>query len=205
MDGKEKFKFWLSLFFSAAFIFFIFIGLLGLTGKLNPDAEANAVLRALRAEKVVKRLKDSQAEYLFEVSDGTSVRMASLSEFTGRTIFLNFWATYCPPCIEELPSLLEMSGTDAGAGMTILAVSYDESWDDIRQFFMKFSGGKLPPNIVVARDASRDSKRDLKTLFGTEKIPETYIIRNGVIESRFISAQDWMSDRMLDYFRIVVK
>lgn len=205
MEGKEKIKTWLSLFFSGVIIFFVFLGLLGVTGKLNPEAEASAALRLLRAEKVMKRLKDSQAEYLFEISDGKSVRLASLSEFTGRVIFLNFWATYCPPCIEELPSLLEMSETDVGREMTIIAVSYDESWDDISQFFMKFSGGKLPPNMVIARDAAKDSRRDMKTLFGTEKIPETYIIKNGVIESRFISAQDWMSDRMLNYFRIVVK
>ena len=80
---------------------------------------------------------------LLERPDGTRV---SLHAIGGNLRLVHFWATWCPPCVEELPGLLATSDELAGDGLTLIAVSMDENWDVIRSFF----AGDVPRNIYRA-------------------------------------------------------
>ena len=125
----------------------------------------------------------------FTVQD--SDRSVKLSDFHGQIIVLNFWATWCPPCVEEMPSLVEMQRRMKSKGITVLAVSVDVDQGAYNQFLKDHS-----INLVTVRDAVQKSN----TLYGTFKFPETYIIdRNGVMRRKFIGAIDWTAPDITDF------
>jgi peroxiredoxin len=116
-------------------------------------------------------------------------RTVSLANLRGHTVVLNFWATWCVPCIEELPSLMAMQ--HRLPQITVLGISQDEDPAAYRQFLLDNHVDFL---------TLRDPSVRIPHLYGTIKIPETYIIdRNGNLRRKFVSAQDWTSPEILDY------
>jgi cytochrome c biogenesis protein CcmG/thiol:disulfide interchange protein DsbE len=125
----------------------------------------------------------------FTVRD--SDRTVTLSQFKGQILVLNFWATYCAPCVEELPSLVQMQQRMKAKGVTVLAVSIDEDQNSYRRFLRDHS-----VTLLSVRDPDQKSN----SLYGTSKIPETYIIdRNGVMRRKFIGAVDWTEPEIIDF------
>lgn len=123
----------------------------------------------------------------FTVSDGTQT--VDLASLRGHIVVLNFWATWCIPCIEELPSLVELQRRMPQ--VTVAAISSDEDADAYRKFLVDNH-----VNFVTVRDSSGRVPK----LYGTIKIPETYVIdRQGVLRRKFVSAQNWTSPEILDY------
>jgi peroxiredoxin len=117
----------------------------------------------------------------FTVRD--SDRTVTLSQFKGQVVVLNFWATWCPPCIEEMPSLVRMQQHMQSKGVTVLAVSVDVDENNYRRFLKEHG-----VNLLTVRDPDQKSNG----LYGTFKFPETYIIdRNGIMRRKFIGAVDW--------------
>jgi len=138
----------------------------------------------------------------FEDSNGAKVR---LSDFKGKTIFLNFWATWCGPCIEEMPSLEAMARELAPEGMVILAVSVDDSWGEVDRFF----AGRESP-LRVLRDPGQVVASAWATRFPIEaeprrsamKFPETFLILPDFqIRHHFVGARVWSTDAALRYLR----
>ena len=120
-----------------------------------------------------------------------SDRTVTLSQFKGQVLVLNFWATWCPPCIEEMPSLVRMQQFMKAKGVTVLAVSVDVDENDYRRFLREHN-----VNLLSVRDPDQKSN----SLFGTSKFPETYIIdRNGVVRRKFIGAVDWTEPEIIDF------
>jgi peroxiredoxin len=124
----------------------------------------------------------------FTVSDGQ--KTVTLSQFRGKPVVLNFWATWCPPCIEEVPSMVAMQ-KEMGSKVVVLAVSIDVDNDAYKNFTQK----RMPGVLTV-----RDGDQKAANLFGTFGWPETYIIDSkGIIRRKFIGAQDWTSPEIIDY------
>jgi len=125
----------------------------------------------------------------FALSDGvTSVDLAKLR---GRVVVLNLWFSTCPPCLEELPSLLRMQWDLPQ--VQVLAVSTDQDDAAYRRFLVRNN-----VNLMTVRDA--DFK--VNKLYGTEKFPETYIIdKHGVLRRKFVDAQNWTSADILAYLK----
>ena len=125
----------------------------------------------------------------FTVQD--SDRKVTLSDFRGKVVVLNFWATYCPPCIEETPSLVQLQQRLKDKGVTVVGVS----WDVDEQAYYKFLKEHNIDYLTV-----RDADQKSSGLYGTIKIPETYIIdRNGIVRRKFISAVDWNQPEIVDF------
>lgn len=125
----------------------------------------------------------------FTVKD--SERTVKLSDYRGQVVVLNFWASWCPPCIEETPSLVRMQARLKDKGIIVLAVSEDADEAAYRRFLQRFNS-----NLVSVRDPSAKTKG----LYGTVLIPETYIIdRKGVVRRKFVSAVDWNSPEVVDF------
>jgi len=125
----------------------------------------------------------------FTVHD--SDRTITLSQFKGQVVVLNFWATWCPPCIEEMPSLVQMQERMKSKGVTVLAVSVDVDEKNYRRFLRDHN-----VNLLSVRDADQKSNE----LYGTFKFPETYVIdRNGVVRRKFIGAVDWTEPEVIDF------
>jgi peroxiredoxin len=115
----------------------------------------------------------------------------TLSQLKGQIVVLNFWATWCPPCIEEMPSLVQMQQRMKAKGVTVLAVSVDADGSAYRQFLKDHN-----VNLLSVRDPDQKSNG----LNGTTKFPETYIIdRSGVIRRKFIGAVDWTEPDVIEY------
>ena len=125
----------------------------------------------------------------FTVQD--SDRKITLSELRGKVVVLNFWATWCAPCVEELPSLVNLQQKMRNKGITVLAVSVDQDESLYRRFVQDHN-----VNLLTVRDANQTSNN----LYGTFKFPETYIIdRNGVMRRKFIGAVDWATPEVVDF------
>ncbi|MGH9530671.1 MAG: peroxiredoxin family protein [Terriglobales bacterium] len=126
---------------------------------------------------------------LFTVQD--SDRKISLSDLRGKVVVLNFWATWCPPCVDELPSLIQMQQRMKDHGVVVLAVSVDDDKTAYDHFLKDYN-----VNLLTVRDTDHKSNN----LYGTVKFPETYIIdRNGIVRRKFIGAVDWTQADVLDY------
>ena len=187
---------------AASFFAVAFVGVLTLMH--GRDAELEAILARTRGEHVRVPLAPAEADYQVEARRGSEVVPMRIADLSARVVFVNFWATFCPPCIEELPSLLALARSRSPDQMVVLAVSYDDSWDVIDEFLKKLPPGSIPPGFVVVRDPSHAAGHDLKALFGTEKLPETWIVRDGTVEVMYVSSRDWaepdfaaLVDRML--------
>ena len=125
----------------------------------------------------------------FTVQDSQS--KITLSQYKGQIVVLNFWATWCPPCVEEMPSLVEMQKRMKSKGVTVLAVSVDVDENAYKQFLKDHR-----VDLLTVRDPSQKSNN----LYGTFKFPETYIIdRNGVMRRKFVGAVDWTSPDITEY------
>jgi cytochrome c biogenesis protein CcmG, thiol:disulfide interchange protein DsbE len=123
----------------------------------------------------------------FTVSDGNA--SIDLASFRGHIVILNFWAAYCIPCIEEVPSLLALQRRMPQ--VTVIAISQDEDAAQYRQFLADYH-----VDLLTLRDPSLR----IPHLYGTVKIPESYVIdREGTLRRKFVSAQDWTSPEILDY------
>ena len=115
---------------------------------------------------------------------------------------LNFWASWCPPCVEEAPALNQLQKFIAPKGGTILGVSVDE---DPAAYEKILSDQRV--DFPTWRDPSvQGNKWKIANEYGTTMIPETYVInRNGTIIRKIIGPQEWNSPEMLSYFDAILK
>jgi peroxiredoxin len=116
----------------------------------------------------------------------------SLDELRGKVVLLNFWFTGCPPCIEELPSLIELRRRFADRPFALLTVSVDETADDVRQFLKKHKVAERDLPILL------DPEKKVASVFGTSKYPESFLIdAKGVARQKFVYKRDWASPTSL--------
>ena len=121
--------------------------------------------------------------------DGTP-RKVSLHEFKGRVVVLHFWASWCPPCVEETPSLVAMQ-LKLKPRVQVLAISTDDDPEAYKRFIAARMNGML---------TIRDSKQESNSLYHSFNYPETYIIDvDGVVRRKIIGPIDWTSKEISDY------
>jgi len=133
------------------------------------------------------RIGSSAPDFTVQDSD----RTVMLNQLRGQIVVLNFWATWCPPCVEEMPSLVEMQRHMKAKGITVVAVSIDVDENAYRAFLKQHG-----VDLLTVRDPAQKTP----ALFGTHGWPETFIIdRNGVIRRKFIGAVDWTEPEITDY------
>jgi Thiol-disulfide isomerase and thioredoxins len=141
-------------------------------------AARDSACRTLQPDLLSPKLRGPAPD--FELADAAGKRW-SLKALRGRPVLVNFWATWCPPCVEEMPSL-EALARRLGDRATVLAVSVDDSWDAIRAFFP--SG--TPLTVLL------DPTREVPGRFGTSKFPESFLIDpSGHVRHAFINQRDW--------------
>ena len=127
------------------------------------------------------RIGNPAPEFTLQDSD----HKVSLGDYRGKIVLLNFWATWCPPCIAEMPSLIELQKRLKDKDVVILGVSIDEDEAAYHKFLKNYG-----VNFVTVMDKDRKTP----TLYGTFGWPETYVIdRQGVVRRKFIGAAEWTS------------
>lgn len=133
----------------------------------------------------------------FTIQD--SDRSVSLGQLRGKIVVLNFWATWCPPCVEEMPSLVGLQKQLLGKGVIVLAVSVDDDADAYHKFLKEHA-----IDLLTVRDPGHRNDEGVTapvaSRYGTFKFPETYIIdRDGTIRRKFIGPIDWSQAEILEY------
>jgi cytochrome c biogenesis protein CcmG, thiol:disulfide interchange protein DsbE len=104
------------------------------------------------------------------------------ADFGGKVLVLNFWASWCQPCVQEEPSLDEFQKMLGNSGVVVLGISVDHNEQQYRNFLQKFQ-----PSFQTVRDPDED----INTRYGTYKFPESYIIdRNGRVVRKFVGLPD---------------
>ena len=118
----------------------------------------------------------------------------SLAALRGRTVVLNFWATWCPPCVREMPSLERLSKALAADGVTVLAVSLDAGGLAQVQPFVARLGLSLPIAL--------DPLGDVGDAYGARDLPVTFVLdAQGRVVAAAKGERHWDGQPMIDYLR----
>ncbi|HEU5411157.1 MAG TPA: TlpA disulfide reductase family protein [Candidatus Acidoferrales bacterium] len=130
---------------------------------------------------------------------------AQLSDYRGKVVVLNFWATWCPPCVDETPSLVALQRYLSPKGGTVLGISADVD-DQAYTRFIEQNGIDFPTyRDPSAETTTNGTHAKISSEYGTYMYPETYIIdRHGRIARKIVGAQDWMSPAMTEYLDSVL-
>jgi peroxiredoxin len=124
----------------------------------------------------------------FELADQNG-EMVSLSDFSGSLVFLNFWATWCEPCVTEMPDMMKLQEQFKGRPFQILAISLDTNWEDVESFYED-----LDLDFVTMLDPGRQLASKYR-LLGQ---PETFLIDgNGIIRRKFLGDPRWMRPQLM--------
>lgn len=122
----------------------------------------------------------------------------SLSRYKDKVVLINFWATWCAPCVKEFPSLQRLVKHFRG-DLIVLAISYDRQREDIDTFIKAFGG--TPEGFVVLWDKERVTS----TLYGTDVLPETYILnREHKLLRKIAGEATWDEPMALQFFSEIV-
>jgi peroxiredoxin len=114
-----------------------------------------------------------------------------LKDFRGQVVVLNLWATWCPPCVEETPSLEQFAEKMRDRGVMVVSISVDEDQKTLRDFIQKNH---------ISYPVGRDPDRSLSARYGTYQFPESYILdRRGLVAEKVVGAIDWDDPRIQSF------
>src|SRR5579863_4729746 len=129
---------------------------------------------------------DAAPDFTITADNGQTV---SLPDFKGKLLVLNFWASWCQPCVQETPSLSQFAQQFANKGVVVLGVSVDKDQRAYNAFVQRFH-----PAFLTVRE------NKLHEDFGTFMYPETYIIdAKGKVLKKIAEAADWNDPQLAQY------
>ncbi|MBI5044108.1 MAG: TlpA family protein disulfide reductase [Nitrospirae bacterium] len=156
---------------------FLLGSFLGVTVDAERNSQKDVRLVAANIPEVSRPAPD------FALKD-TSGKKISLSSYKGRVIMINFWATWCPPCRQEMPSMEALFKEYNKRGFEVLAISSDSQGEKIVKPFMEF--------YELTFSALMDADGEVHSLYGVTSIPTTYIVdKNGNIVQKIMGPRDW--------------
>ncbi len=134
-------------------------------------------------------------DFTFPGLDGKNT---SLSDYKGKVVLVNIWATWCPPCVEEMPSMQKLYNEFNGKNFEILAVSIDAAGVDAVAPFMKKHKLSFP--------ALMDPKGTIKSMYRVTGIPESFIIdKQGILVGKIIGPRDWATQEIFGFFQDLIQ
>jgi peroxiredoxin len=134
-------------------------------------------------------------DFTFSGLDG---KIVSLSDYRGHVILVNVWATWCPPCVDEMPSMERLYKELKGENFEILAVSIDSLGAKAVAPFMKKYNLSFP--------ALMDPDATIRTLYQTTGVPESFIVnQEGILIKKIIGSRDWATPEVIGFFRDLIQ
>lgn len=138
---------------------------------------------------------DEAPDFQLEDNEGNKV---SLSSLRGKVVMVNFWATWCPPCRAEMPSMEKLNNAMAKEDFVMLAINIEENGRSAVDEFLK----KTPHSFPILYD----DQGVVQKLYGVYKFPESFVIRkDGIIDDKVIGAIDWAHPETIAYFKELAK
>ena len=129
---------------------------------------------------------------------GLEGKKVSLTDFKGKGVLVNIWATWCAPCVAEMPSMEKLYQELKVEDFELLAISVDESGAEAVKPFMEKH--KLGFPVLL------DTKGEIKNLYQATGVPESFIIdKNGMIVEKIIGPRDWAASGAIRYFRNIIQ
>ena len=133
----------------------------------------------------------------FQLED-TKGNKVTLSDLRGKVVLVNFWATWCPPCLEEMPSMERLNEVIAGDDFVMLAVNAEENGRSVVPAFLE----KTPYTFPILYD----DKGVVQKRYGVFKFPESFIIqKDGTVAEKIIGPLDWSSLKTITHFKGLIK
>ena len=119
-----------------------------------------------------------------------------LSQKRGKVIFINFWATWCKPCLDEMPSIEEMFRMFKNDNIEVIGISIDKHGKDVVKSFIERFDISFPILLDLTEEVGLE--------YGITGVPETFIVdEKGIIVEKVIGPRDWMNEnslKMVKYF-----
>ena len=138
-------------------------------------------------EEPITKVGDRAPHFRIQTETGKTL---TETDFDGKLLVLNFWAAWCAPCVQEVPSLDAFQQAYGPEGVVVLGVSVDTNADLYDRFREQFH---------VSFETTRDPGWDIAASYGTFQLPETYIIdRSGRVVQKVIAAQNWMDPAFIE-------
>jgi thiol-disulfide isomerase/thioredoxin len=141
--------------------------------------------------------------------DGAPLSLAALR---GQVVFVNFWATWCPPCRDEMPSMVRLGDELARrhpGKFRMVAVSEDDGWDPVKEYFAAPPFGGPPRSLTVALDSEAASARAFyctaRGFCPDLKFPETYIVdKAGRLVGYVVGPRNWDHPAVREYLEQLI-
>jgi peroxiredoxin len=141
-------------------------------------------------EPPVVNAGDTAPKFSVVTEDGKTI---TPSNFGGKLLVLNFWASWCAPCVDETPSLNQFAQVFADKGVVVLGVSGDRNEKLYKQFLSEYE---------IHFETARDPDADISASYGTFLFPDSYIIDpSGKVVEKIINEQNWMDPKFLDHIQ----
>jgi len=159
------------------------------------DAQVSSeTARLLRAAGIhVPNQQADASDFTLPLLNGEN---ASLSSYRGKIVILNFWATWCPPCRAEMPSMETLYQRFKNQGLEILAVDLGEPARTVQQFIQ---------NNRYTFPVMLDTNSRIGNLYGIQSIPTSFIIdREGKIIGRLVGAIHWDTPQVIAAFEALL-
>ena len=136
----------------------------------------------------VIKVDDSAPDFAVTTASGKAI---SNHSFQGKLLMVNFWASWCPPCVEETPSLNQFARMMAPKGLVTLGISIDEDRKAYSDFLTQHN---------IAFETALNPSKTISNSFGTYGWPETYLIdTHGKVVEKFVGPVNWTSERMIEH------
>jgi cytochrome c biogenesis protein CcmG/thiol:disulfide interchange protein DsbE len=149
-------------------------------------AFCGAVFFALH-DNVVK-VGDKAPEFSIKADNGKTI---TAHDFGGKLLILNFWASWCEPCVQEAPSMQNLATVLGPSGLVVLGISEDEDPKAYKGFLDRFR---------VTYPTARDPSKEIRNRYGTVQIPESYLIdAKGRVVEKIVSSTNWSSPQMIEH------
>ena len=174
----------------------LLLGLVFFTGLSHAHEDHQHPAPLSDDERALLKLSNIDAPHTFieahdfsgTLIDGTAIQLA---DYQGKIVLLNFWATWCAPCLKEMPDLEEL-WSDSGGEVVVAAISMGETEEKIRKFLQKH-----PFSFPIIADT--DMK--IVQLYGVKNLPITYLVDpNGAIIDRALGPREWAKPELVEFF-----
>jgi peroxiredoxin len=145
----------------------------------SPDASARAKVS----------IGEAAPDFTLKNIQGEDV---TLSDLRGQVVLVNFWATWCPPCRQEMPSMEKLYQHLQDQEFEMLAINVEENGPEAVASFLKDQSHSFP--ILF------DTQAKAQRLYNVSKYPETFVVdRNGIVVEHVVGAIDWMQPNVVEY------
>jgi len=149
------------------------------------------------AQEPVKSVVEGEVAPDFKLED-TKGNIVSLSDLRGKVVMVNFWATWCPPCKEEMPSMEELNKALAGDDFVMLAINTENNGRTVVPEFLE----KTPYNFPILYD----DEGVVQKRYGVYKFPESFIVnKEGIVVQKIIGPLHWSGIKTISYFKKLIK